>query len=99
MYPCDYSWTDIHEICYWGLLRKPFEKLQILLKSDNVFVPLLPARLEELLARITEAVATIDADMIHGILEEIAHGWDIYSVTRESCFHYYDGWLMQFTGT
>ena len=29
------SWTDFDEICYWELLRKPFVKFQILLKSDN----------------------------------------------------------------
>jgi hypothetical protein len=39
--------------------------------KDKVFVPPLPASMEELQARITEAVGTIDADMIHGIWEEI----------------------------
>jgi len=33
-------------------------------------------------ARITEAVATIDADMFHRIWDEIAYRWDIYRVTR-----------------
>ena len=40
--------------------------------QDKVFVPPLPASLEDLRARITEAVATIDADMIHMIWQEIA---------------------------
>jgi hypothetical protein len=35
--------------------------------KDDVFVPTVPASLEELWARITEAVATVDADMIHRI--------------------------------
>jgi hypothetical protein len=33
--------------------------------KEKTFVPLLPATLEELQARITEAVAITDADMIH----------------------------------
>jgi hypothetical protein len=40
--------------------------------KDKVFVPTPPASLEELWARITEAVATIDVDMIHKIWDEIA---------------------------
>jgi hypothetical protein len=32
--------------------------------------------------RITEAVATIDADMIHRIRVEIAYGWDICRLTQ-----------------
>ena len=52
--------------------------------KDKVFVPPLPASLEELRARITEAVATIDVDMIHRIWEEIVYGWDICRVTREN---------------
>jgi len=40
--------------------------------KDKVIFPLLTASMEELRARITEAVATIDADMIHRIWEEIA---------------------------
>ena len=50
--------------------------------KDKVFDPPFPKRLEELLARITKAVATIDADMIHSIWEEIAYRWDICLVTR-----------------
>ena len=48
----------------------------------NVFVPPLLASLEELRARITEAVATIDADMIHRIWDKIAYRWDICRMTR-----------------
>jgi hypothetical protein len=50
--------------------------------KDKVCVPPLHANLEELQARITEAVATIDADMIHGIWVEIAYRWDICRATR-----------------
>ena len=45
--------------------------------KDKVFVPPLSAILEELRARITEAVATIGADVSHGIWDEIAYIWDI----------------------
>jgi hypothetical protein len=45
-------------------------------KDKNYILPL-PASLEELLTRITEEVATIDADMIHWIWDEIAYRWDI----------------------
>jgi hypothetical protein len=41
--------------------------------KDKVFVPPIPASLKELRARITEAVATIDAHMIHRIWDEIAY--------------------------
>jgi hypothetical protein len=50
--------------------------------KDKVFVPPLTASLEQLQARITEAVATIDEDMIHMISDEIAYSWDICRVTR-----------------
>jgi hypothetical protein len=56
--------------------------------KDKVFVPLLPASLEELRARITEAAATIYADTIHRIWEEIAYRWDICRVTRENCIEH-----------
>jgi hypothetical protein len=39
--------------------------------KDQVLVSPLPARVEKLWARITVAVATIDADMIHRIWDEI----------------------------
>ena len=50
--------------------------------KDKVFVPPLTASLEELRVRKAEAVATIDAYMIHRIWEEIAYRWDICRVTR-----------------
>jgi len=50
--------------------------------TGKVFVPPLPASLEELRARITEAVATIDADVSHRIWDEIAYRWDICRFTR-----------------
>jgi hypothetical protein len=40
--------------------------------KDMVFDPPLPKSLEELQARVTESVATTDADMIHRIWDEIA---------------------------
>jgi hypothetical protein len=43
--------------------------------KDKVFVPHLPASMEELGAWITVAVATVDVD-------EIAHRWHICHVTR-----------------
>ena len=51
--------------------------------KDKVSVPPPPATLEELRARITEEVATIDVDMIRRIWDEIAYRWDIRRVTRE----------------
>ena len=50
--------------------------------KDKVFVPHLPASLDELRAQTTEAVAAIDADMTHRIWDEIAYRWDICRVTR-----------------
>jgi hypothetical protein len=52
--------------------------------QEKVFVLPLPTSLEELQARITEAVATIDADVIRGIWDEVADRWDIRRVTREN---------------
>jgi hypothetical protein len=40
--------------------------------------------MEELQARLTGAVETIDVDTIHRIWDEIAYGWDIYRVTQET---------------
>jgi hypothetical protein len=39
--------------------------------KDKVLPPHLPASLEELRTRITEAIATVNADMIHRIWDEI----------------------------
>jgi len=41
--------------------------------KDRGFVPPLPASLEELQARITEAVVTVDKDIIDGIWKEISY--------------------------
>jgi hypothetical protein len=51
---------------------------------NKVFDSPLSVCLEELRARITEAIATIDADMIYRIWKEIrvAYRWDICRVTR-----------------
>jgi len=49
--------------------------------KDKVFVPPLPASLEELEARITEAVVTTDVDMINRIWDKIAYRWDICHMT------------------
>ena len=51
--------------------------------KDKVFVPPLPASLKELRAQITEAVVTIDVDMIHRIWDEITHRWD--ETTLNTC--------------
>jgi len=51
--------------------------------KENVFVPPLPAGLEEPQARTIEAVASIEADVIHRIWDEIADRWDIRRVTTE----------------
>ena len=45
--------------------------------KNKVFVPPLPASLEELQARITEAVATINVDMIYRIWDEFPYRWGI----------------------
>jgi hypothetical protein len=58
------------EFSVWGYIK------------DKVFVPPLPASLEELRAWLTEAVVTIDVDMIHGIWDEITYRRDICLVTR-----------------
>ena len=52
--------------------------------KEKVFVLPLPASLKELQARIIEAVATTDADVIHGIWDEVADRWDNRRVTREN---------------
>jgi len=57
------------EFSVWGYVK------------NKVYVPTLPASLEELRARIREAVTTIDADTIHMIWDEIAYRWDICGVT------------------
>jgi hypothetical protein len=49
--------------------------------KDKVFVPPLPARLEEPQAWITEVVATINVDMIHRIWDEIAYRWNVCHMT------------------
>jgi len=50
--------------------------------KDKVCIPPLPASLEELRAQITEAAATIDANMIHTMWDKIADRWDICHVTQ-----------------
>jgi len=51
---------------------------------DKVYGPNLPASLAELRARITEAVATINADTVQVIWDEIAFRWAICRVKRGS---------------
>ena len=50
--------------------------------KGKVFVPPLPASLEDLRTRITETVATIDADVSRRIWDEITYRWDICRLTR-----------------
>jgi hypothetical protein len=56
--------------------------------KDKVFVPPLPASLEELWARVTEAVSTGDVDMIHRIWDEIIHRCHICHVIRGKYIEY-----------
>jgi hypothetical protein len=44
----------------------------------------LPTALHQLRARITDAIAQVDADMLRRTWEETAYRWDIYRVTRGS---------------
>jgi len=60
------------DFSFWGYVKHKF------------VVPLLPSSLEEPLSQITEAFATIDANMIHRIWDEIAYRWDVCSVTRKN---------------
>jgi len=53
------------DFCVWGYIK------------DKVFVPPLPASLEELQARIIKAIVAIDVDMIHGIRDKITYRWGI----------------------
>jgi len=48
----------------------------------RVLNPPVPKSMEELQARITQAGATMDADMSHRIWDEIAYRWDMCRVTR-----------------
>ena len=50
----------------------PLDSSVWLYVKDKVLVPPLPASLEELRALITEAVVTLNVDMIYRIWEEIA---------------------------
>jgi len=50
--------------------------------KNKVFIPPLPASLEELRGQITEVAATINADMIHRIWDELACRWDIGRLAR-----------------
>ena len=52
--------------------------------KDKVFVPFLPASLEELQTWLTVAVVTTDVDIIHRNWVEIAYGRDTCRETREN---------------
>jgi len=56
--------------------------------KDKVFIPHFPASLEELRGWTTEEVATIDANMIHRIWDEIIYRWDICKETTLSTCEY-----------
>ena len=51
--------------------------------KNKIFVPHLPASLEELRARITETVAIMYVDIIHRIWDEIANRCDLPRDTRK----------------
>ena len=52
--------------------------------KDRVFVPPLPASLNELKQRITTAVASIDEDMLRSVWTELDRRIDICRVTKGS---------------
>ena len=69
------AWTGRGGTIVWPLRSPDLTTLDFSVwryVKDKVFVPLLRASVEELRARITEAVAAIDADMTHMIWDEIA---------------------------
>jgi len=53
-------------------------------KEEVFFSPTFPASLEELRARITEAVATTDTESIHRMWGKIVYRWDICHVPRDT---------------
>ena len=52
--------------------------------EDRVFVPPLPASLNELKQRITTAVASVDEDMLRSVCTELDYRIDICRVTKGS---------------
>ena len=50
--------------------------------KDGVFVPPLPLNLDDLKERIRQAVASVDADMLHRVWNELDCGLNVCSVTR-----------------
>jgi len=50
--------------------------------KDSVYVPPLPMSLKELRDRITHALQTITADMLHRVWDEFYYRVDVYRVTQ-----------------
>jgi len=50
--------------------------------KDSVYVPALPMSLKELRARITNALRTITADMLHRVWDEFDYRVDVCRVTQ-----------------
>jgi len=60
------------EFFLWGYIK------------ERVFVPSLPVSLNELLQRITTAVASVDKDMLRSVRTELAYRIDNCHVTKGS---------------
>jgi hypothetical protein len=50
--------------------------------KDSVYIPPLPMSLKELGDRITHALQTIAADMLHRVWDEFDYRVDVYRVTQ-----------------
>ena len=78
------AWIGRGGIIAWPLLSPDLTLLDFSVweyVTDKFFLPPLPASLEELPARITETVATIEEDMKDGIWDKTAYKWGICCVT------------------
>jgi hypothetical protein len=81
------AWNGRGETIAWTLRSPDLTPLDFYVLGyvkDQVFVAPLLERVQELWARITKAVATIDEDKIHRIWGEIFNRWNIWRVTREN---------------
>ena len=59
-----------YDIFLWGFVK------------DTVFVPPLPANLQDLRSRITAAVALVDRDMLIRVWNEMDYRIDVYRITK-----------------
>ena len=56
--------------------------------KDTVFVPLLPANLQDLRNRITAAVALVDRDMLPRVWNEMDYSIDVCRITKGGHFEH-----------